>query len=72
MVNDHSDSERKPAAANWANLSRVLLYAPSPKQDSTYKGFCYFCCGALAATISSLEVNSSSYSRHSWVVLFTL
>ena len=32
MVKDHSDSERKPAAATWAILlsaARVLLYAQS-------------------------------------------
>ena len=40
MVKDHSDSERRnPAAATWATLSdlvtRVLLNAPSHRQDST-------------------------------------
>ena len=44
MVKDHSDSERKPAAA------MVLLYAPSHRQDSIYHGLCYTSRGALAGT----------------------
>ena len=35
--------ERKPAAATWATLrlaTRVILYAPSHRQDSTYHGLC--------------------------------
>ena len=28
--------------------ARVLLYAPSHRQDSTYHGLCYTSCGALA------------------------
>ena len=35
--------------------ARVLLYAPSHRQDSTYHGLCYTSCGALAGTrISSV------------------
>ena len=35
--------------------ARVLLYAPSHRQDSTYHGFCYTIRGALARTrISSM------------------
>ena len=30
--------------------ARVLLYAPSHKQDSTYHSLCYTSCGALAGT----------------------
>ena len=30
--------------------ARVLLYAPSPRQDSTYHGLCYTSRGALAGT----------------------
>ena len=33
--------------------ARVLLYAPSHKQDSTYLGLCYTSCGALARTRNS-------------------
>ena len=41
MVKDHSDSEKGIAA-------RVLLYAPSHRQDNTYHGLCYTSRGALA------------------------
>ena len=30
--------------------ARVLLYAPSHRQDNTYHGLCYTSCGALAGT----------------------
>ena len=58
MVKDHSDSEkRKPAAATYATLlrltARVLLYAPSHRQDNTYHGLCYTSRGALAGTRNS-------------------
>ena len=33
--------------------ARVLLYAPSHRQDSTYHGLCYTSCGALARTRNS-------------------
>ena len=32
---------------------RVLLYAPSHRQDNTYHGLCYTSSGALAGTINS-------------------
>ena len=32
---------------------RVLLYAPSHRQDNTYHGLCYTSCGALAGTRNS-------------------
>ena len=31
-------------------IARVLLYAPSHRQDSTYHGFCYTSRGSLAGT----------------------
>ena len=43
MVKDHSDSDK----------ARVLLYAPSHRQDSTYHGLCYTSRGALAGTRNS-------------------
>ena len=49
MVKDHSDSEIKPASITWVTLSdtaKVLLYAPSHRQDS----LCYTSRGALAGT----------------------
>ena len=33
--------------------ARVLLYAPSHRQESTYHGLCYTSCGALAGTRNS-------------------
>ena len=33
--------------------ARVLLYAPSYRQDNTYHGLCYTSCGALAGTRNS-------------------
>ena len=33
--------------------ARVLLYAPSHRQDNTYHGLCYTSCGALAWTRNS-------------------
>ena len=46
MVKDHSDNDRGLTA-------RVLLYAPSHRQDSTYHGLCYTNRGALAGTRNS-------------------
>ena len=56
MVKDHSDSEgRKPTAVHYMGYSfrltpRVLLYAPSHRQDSTYHGLCYTSRGELGGT----------------------
>ena len=36
--------------------ARVLLYAPSHRQDNTYHGLCYTSRGALAGTRNSYEV----------------
>ena len=33
--------------------ARVILYAPSHRQDSTYHGLCYTSCGALVGTRNS-------------------
>ena len=33
--------------------ARVILYAPSHRQDNTYPGLCYTSCGALAGTRNS-------------------
>ena len=57
MVEDHSDSERGnpllPHGLLFPINSKVLLYAPSHRQDSTYHGFCYTSRGALAGTRNS-------------------
>ena len=59
MVKDHSERERKPAACHMGYsfrlTARVLLYAPSHRQDSTYhstgwnnhgKSICLWCDGS--------------------------
>ena len=54
MVKDHSDSEKgnplPPHRLLFTINSKVLLYAPSHRQDSTYHGLCYTSRGALAGT----------------------
>ena len=45
--------------------ARVLLYAPSHRQDNTYHGLCYTSCGALAGTrnssIATIQGRSNSF-----------
>ena len=48
--------------------ARVLLYAPSHRQDSTYHGLCYTSRGELAGTsiatkLSSVSITTNSYSN---------
>ena len=60
MVKDHSDSESGNPLPPLHGLlfsrlpPRVLLHAPSYRQDSTYHGLCYTRRGALAGTRNSL------------------
>ena len=57
MVKDHSDSERETHCCHidysFQLAARVLLYAPSHRQDSTYHGLCYTSYGALHGTRNS-------------------
>ena len=46
MVKDHSDSERGNIDYSYWLTARVLLYAPSHRQDSTYHSL-YFTCTSL-------------------------
>ena len=48
MVKDHSDM-----GYSFRLAARVLLYAPSHRQDSTYYSLCYTSRGALAGTRNS-------------------
>ena len=41
--------------------ARVLLYAPSHRQDNTYHGLCYTSRGALAGTRNSSMGNAYTY-----------
>ena len=53
MVKNHSDSERGnplPPHRLLLLIKRVLLYAPSHRQDRTYQGLCFTSRGALAGT----------------------
>ena len=55
MVKDHSDSEKETCCRHigysYRLTARVLLYAPSHRQDNTY--LCYTSHGALAGTRNS-------------------
>ena len=57
MVKDHSDSEKgnpcRHIGYSYRLTARVLLYAPSHRQDNTYHGLCYTSRGALAGTRNS-------------------
>ena len=50
MVNDHSHNERENLLPPLHLAARVLLYAPSHRQDSTYHSICYIIHWALAET----------------------
>ena len=58
MVKDHSDSERENACPHMDHsfrlAARVLSYASSHRQDSTYHGLCYTSRGALAEMVKNL------------------
>ena len=47
IVKDHSDSHM---VTSLRLAARVLLYAPSHSQDSTYHGLCFTSCETLART----------------------
>ena len=54
--------------------ARVLLYAPSHRQDSTYHSLCYTSHGALAGMRNSpmvhpMKVQSDDPSHHEWMLL---
>ena len=57
MVKDHSYSEKgnplPPHGYSFRLTARVLLYAPSHRQDITYHGLCYTSRGTLAGTRNS-------------------
>ena len=56
MVKDHSDSEEtrcRHMGYSFRLTARVLLYAPSHRQDNTYHSLCYTSCGALAGMRNS-------------------
>ena len=55
MVNDHSEIVREEThfchiGYSFRLTTRILLYAPSNRQVSTYHGLCYTSSGTLAGT----------------------
>ena len=59
MVKDHSDREEtrcRHMGYSFRLTARVLLYASSLRQESTYHGLCYTSRGALAGT-SRFEID---------------
>ena len=67
MVKDHSDSDRGNPLPPYGLLvqlaARVLLYALSHRQDSTYHGLCCTSRGALAGTRNIFIVIFASITR---------
>ena len=59
MVKEDSDSKRgnslRHMGYSFRLTARVLLYAPSHRQDNTYHGLCYTSRGALDGTRKLLE-----------------
>ena len=57
MLKDHSDSETETRCRHMGYsfrlATRVILYASSHRQDSTYHGLCYTSRGTLAGTRNS-------------------
>ena len=56
MVKDHlvrEETRCRHMGYSFRLTARVLLYAPSHRQDSTYNGLCYTSRGALAGTRNS-------------------
>ena len=49
--------------------ARVLLYAPSHRQDNTYHGICYTSRGALAQWVHSMKDRSDDPSHHERMLL---
>ena len=62
MVKDHSDGERGNPGYSIRLASRILLYAPSHIQDSTYHGLCYTSRGAeLIVSLSPFHENKNIF-----------
>ena len=67
IVKDHSDNERgnllRHMGYSFRLTARVLLYAPSHRQDSTYHGLCYTSHGALAGTRTMITFLRTKYNK---------
>ena len=53
MLKDHSDSENRHIGYFFRLTARVLIYAPTHREDITYHSLCYTSSGALAGTRNS-------------------
>ena len=73
MVEDHSDSERgnplPPHGLLFRLTARVLLYAPSHRQDSTYHGLCYTSRGEIAQWVHPMKDRSNDPLYHERTLL---
>ena len=76
MFKDHSDREKgnllPPHRLLFLLTARVLLYAPSHRQDSTYHSLCYTSRGALAGTrnrVHPMKDRSDDPSHHERTLL---
>ena len=71
MVKDHSDSEKGTHCLHigysYRLTARVLLYAPSHRQDNTYHGLCYTSRGALARLLTNAAPTQSGFLKGQWV-----
>ena len=65
MIKDHSISEKETCCHHigysFRLTARVLLYAPSHRQNSTYHSLCYTSRGALAETRNNSVVMVTWY-----------
>ena len=52
--------------------ARVLLYAPSHRQDNTYHGLCYTSRGALAGTVFNPSAQTRKYIKYKIVCCFNM
>ena len=77
MVKNHSDSEREETCCRHMDYSfrlaaRVILCAPSHRQDSTYHGLCYTSCGLMVIKLQSEVPGLSLLSRKYWNRVYEL
>ena len=49
--------------------ARGLLYAPSHRQDNTYRGLCYTSCGALAGTMTQFKNTCLNFRNPNSIIL---
>ena len=70
MVKHHTDSGRGNMGYSFRITARVILYAPSHRQDCTYHGPCYTSCRALAGTRNSSMGNH--YKDYNVRILYSM